>query len=101
MEFPVNLTKGEFKYPVDSQAALDFHLGQGWAIESAIDYTGLTAPQIEAWGKDIDSRLTALEQVAFPSSVADLTDRTAKLKAAIAVVTKPVGKPPKKTTSKK
>jgi hypothetical protein len=60
MEFPCTITKGEFRYQVDSQAALDFHLGQGWSLEKAVDYTGLTADQVEAWGRAIDTALTGM-----------------------------------------
>ena len=61
MEFPCVVTKGEFKYVVDSQAALDFHLSQGWALQSVENYTGATAEQVEEWGKSVNLRLSALE----------------------------------------
>jgi hypothetical protein len=84
MEFPVTIEKGEFKYSVYDQAALDFHLGQGWAVETATSLADLSAADIEKWGNqklvELAEQVCSLrdEQVC---SLNELTNRVAALEA--------------------
>jgi hypothetical protein len=81
MDFPCVITKGEFRYQVDSQAALDYHLGQGWVLESAVDYTGLTADQVEAWGRSMSAQMDDLSNT-LAASTSSLSKRISALENA-------------------
>jgi hypothetical protein len=57
MDFPLVIIKEDLRYMVHCQAELDYHLGQGWKVQTVEDYTGMPAARVEAWAHMIDGKL--------------------------------------------